>query len=387
MEICQKEDIQIEYEQKKQLKIIIVTMNTKGGILHYTAQLSNALSLNGEVTVIAPLGTDGKLFNKKVKLITLPLGNTIKNFVINTLIVTRLINFFKVIKREKPAVIHFQSSHFWMALITILLKKCGYVIITTLHDIKAHVGVRQFDTIIAENIQLKYSDCIIVHGKMIERKITKELKKQGLKKEVRVIPHGDYSFFTNYAKNNVEETNSILFFGNIVEYKGLKYLIEAEPLITEKIPDARIIIAGEGELKKYHNLIENANKFKIHNEFIPDEEVPTFFQKAKVIVLPYIEGTQSGIIPIAYAFKKPVVVTNVGCMPEVVDDGVTGFIVPPRDVNALANAIIKLLKDDELRKQMGENAYKKMKEELSWDKIAEKTIEVYEKAIRNKACK
>jgi glycosyltransferase involved in cell wall biosynthesis len=70
-----------------------------------------------------------------------------------------------------------------------------------------------------------------------------------------------------------------------------------------------------------------------------------------------------------------------------VDDGVTGFIVPPRDTKALANAIINLLKDDELRKQMGENAYKKMKADLSWDKIAERTIEVYKEAIKDKTCK
>ena len=100
-----------------------------------------------------------------------------------------------------------------------------------------------------------------------------------------------------------------------------------------------------------------------------------------IIVLPYTEASQTGIIPIAYSFKKPVILTNVGGLPESVDDGKTGFVVPPRNEKALADAIIKLLKDVKLRKQMGENAYKKMKEELSWDVIAEKTIEVYKVAI------
>ena len=100
-----------------------------------------------------------------------------------------------------------------------------------------------------------------------------------------------------------------------------------------------------------------------------------------MVVLPYIEASQSGIIPIAYAFKKPVVVTNVGSIPEVVDDGITGFIVPPKDPDALASAITKLLRDDKLRKEMGESAYRKMEEELSWDKIADKTIEVYREMV------
>lgn len=78
---------------------------------------------------------------------------------------------------------------------------------------------------------------------------------------------------------------------------------------------------------------------------------------------------------IVFGFKKPVVVTDVGAIPEIVDDGVTGFIVPPRNSEAPAEAIIKLLKDEKLRKQMGENTYKKLKTDLSWDNIAEKTIE------------
>jgi glycosyltransferase involved in cell wall biosynthesis len=103
--------------------------------------------------------------------------------------------------------------------------------------------------------------------------------------------------------------------------------------------------------------------------------------------LPYIEASQSGVIPTAYGFKKPVVVTSAGSIPEIVDDGITGFIVPPKDVNALAEAIIKLLKDRELRRKMGENAYKKLKKDLSWDNIAEKTIQVYKETIGERNAK
>ena len=172
-----------------------------------------------------------------------------------------------------------------------------------------------------------------------------------------------------------------MFFGNIVDYKGLEYLIKSELLITEKVSDAKIIIAGQGNFEKYRKLIKHENSFELYNEFVPNEKVVELFQKSKVVVLPYISASQSGVIPIAYAFKKPVVTTNVGCLPEVVDDGKTGFIVPPKDPEALAEAIIKLLKDENLRKEMGENAYKKMKEELSWDKIAEKTLKIYEELM------
>lgn len=97
--------------------------------------------------------------------------------------------------------------------------------------------------------------------------------------------------------------------------------------------------------------------------------------------LPCLEATQSGSLHIACAFKKPVVAKSVGSIPEVVHDGISGFVVPPKDPEALADAIVKLLKDDKLRKEMGENGYKKMKEELSWDKIAEKMIAIYKEVI------
>ena len=100
-----------------------------------------------------------------------------------------------------------------------------------------------------------------------------------------------------------------------------------------------------------------------------------------MVVLPYIEGSQTGIIPIAYSFKKPVVVTDVGSISEVVVDGETGYVVNPRNSEELAEAIITILKNKNEREKMGNTAYLKMKNELSWDKIAEKTIELYEMNI------
>ena len=130
-------------------------------------------------------------------------------------------------------------------------------------------------------------------------------------------------------------------------------------------------------MAKYEKYFSEDIDYEIINRYVPDENVASYFQRASVVVLPYTEGTQTGIIPIAYAFKKPVVVTNVGSIPEVVEDGVTGFIVPSKDSDALADAIVKILKDDDLRRRMGENAYRKMKEDLSWDRIAEKTQKLY----------
>ncbi len=353
-----------------------IVTTTKGGMIHYISQLSNALSKSNEVIIIAPLGIEAELLDRSIKLNQLHIGDNIPNFIKNTIFLTRMKIFLKTIKEINPDIIHIQDCHPWMCLFLPFLQ--NYTIVTTVHDVKTHLGSRKIDKEIARNVHVRYSDALIVHGK--NAKIILENKAGN--KNIFIIPHGDYSFFTKFAlENYAEEPGNILFFGRIVEYKGLQYLIEAMTKIGKIVPDAKLVIAGSGSLDSFNI---NSYNFEIYNYYIPESEVGRFFQRASVVVLPYIEGTQTGIIPIAYAFKKPVIVTNVGSIPEVVENGKTGFIVPARDSNALAEATIRLLQDDILRKEMGENAYVKMKKELSWDIIAEKTIEVYKNVINKK---
>lgn len=236
---------------------------------------------------------------------------------------------------------------------------------------------REIDQIIAKKLYIKFSDSVIVHGEYAKKTLN-------ITNKCYSIPHGDYSFFLNFQKKKLkEEENTILFFGTIKEYKGLDYLIKAVNKI-DKYHTIKLIIAGEGDFDKYCNIISNKNNFEIHNRYINDAEVPEFFQRAKIVVLPYTESTQTGIIPIAYSFKKPVIVTRVGSIPEVVDEGKTGLIVPSENLEALENAIVKLLNNDNLRNEMGENAYNKMKAELSWEKISDNLNNIYNKIIESK---
>jgi glycosyltransferase involved in cell wall biosynthesis len=231
-------------------------------------------------------------------------------------------------------------------------------------------------------LAIKYAKQIIVHGEELKREMVREYNKA--LDDINVLNRGVNSIYRRFIKKEIEEENStVLFFGRIWGYKGLQYLIEAEPKITREIPDLKIIIAGRGEdvNKIYGDKMINKDKYIIHNNHIPNKMVAELFQKASVVVLPYTDASQSGVVPLAYAFGKPVVVTNVGSLPEAVDDGETGYIVPPRNPEQLAKAVIDLLKDRKKRKRMGENAFRKTQEELAWKNIALKTKEVYEKAI------
>jgi glycosyltransferase involved in cell wall biosynthesis len=180
-----------------------------------------------------------------------------------------------------------------------------------------------------------------------------------------------------------EDGHQILFFGRIWEYKGLEYLIKAEPFITAQMPQAKIVIAGRGEeFDHYREMMVHPDQFIVHNEYISDEKRAELFRQASVVVLPYIEATQSGVIPVAYTFGKPVVTTAVGGLPDQVEDGQTGLLVPPRNEQALANAIICLMQDAELRHRLGAKGKQKLETEWSADAVAQETLPVYYRAAQ-----
>jgi glycosyltransferase involved in cell wall biosynthesis len=227
------------------------------------------------------------------------------------------------------------------------------------------------------------ADELIVHTQHVRGLVVRELHVDV--ERIAVIPHIQIGEKPSSSAHH-EEERLILFFGRIWEYKGLEYLIQAEPLITARLPDVRILIAGQGEdFSRYTRMMVHPDRFIIHNEYISEERAAEYFRRASVVVLPYIEASQSGVIPMAYSAGKPVVATTVGGLPEMVDDGSTGYLVSPRDAVQLAEALTRLLLDKPLRRQMGANGKRKIEAECSPTLIAEKTMDVYRRAVERAA--
>jgi len=204
---------------------------------------------------------------------------------------------------------------------------------------------------------------------------------------VKLSPH---PLFDNYGKpvtrsealswlNLDPDYSYLLFFGFIRAYKGLDILIEAfsdERLRNRKL---KLIIAGEfyeddtpyRALIKKHHL---GNDIIFSDHFIPDSEVTYFFSGADIVVQPYKTATQSGVTQIAFHFEKPMLVTDVGGLREIVADGKCGYVVKPES-EAITAALIDYF--DNSRKEQFTAGVKQEKEKFSWDKMTDSILEVY----------
>ncbi|MBU4310789.1 glycosyltransferase [bacterium] len=138
------------------------------------------------------------------------------------------------------------------------------------------------------------------------------------------------------------------------------------------MPEVKPYIVGEGDLRPYTTQLTNLQDITVINRWIPDDEVASYFRGADVLVMPYTDASQSGVIPIAYMAKVPVVAARVGGLSEQVDNGKTGLLVPAGNIPELANACVKLLSNPVWAAALGKAGYQKAMTEWSWERVAER---------------
>jgi glycosyltransferase involved in cell wall biosynthesis len=165
------------------------------------------------------------------------------------------------------------------------------------------------------------------------------------------------------------DANVVLFFGLVRKYKGLHYLIEAMELLPAS-SNCRLLITGEfyDDKSPYVESIAARgleDRVDVVDQYIPNEKVAMYFRAANVVALPYVSATQSGIVQIAFGLDRPVITTNVGGLPEAVDDGRTGFIVEPESAQQLAAAIVRFFESD--AESTFKSAIRQQSKRFDWD--------------------
>jgi glycosyltransferase involved in cell wall biosynthesis len=283
------------------------------------------------------------------------------------------------IQRLVPDLVLFQWwvpfwAPVWSSIICLVQRRMSPRILFIGHNVLPHEA-RRVDRLLARWV-LGQGDAIIVHSLRDREDAIRLLPTAN----VHVTPHPTYEAFAQDKPSSSEARGAlglddhvpvILFFGFVRPYKGLSYLLKALRIVVAQ-HNVHLLIAGEfwDDAGMYHDSIRSLgleDHVTIVDRYIPNEEVATYFAAADLVVLPYIDATQSGIVQLAFGFGVPVITTRVGGLGEAVQDGVTGFLVPPKDSSALAAAVLRYFQE-ELEPSF-RASIEAEKDRFSWEKL------------------
>ncbi len=353
----------------------------------HTIKWAKSLSQRGLDIIIFSLGVlkVDDYQNTSVKVITA--GNSVsrKNWLDKLQYLKVLPQLKKVIEREKPDIVH---SHY----------ATSYGLLGALSKFKPFIlsvwGADVFDfpkkSFLHKHIvkyNLKRADKILSTSNVMAKET-----KLYTDKDIEVTPFGiDMEVFKPQKENSLFEDKDIVI-GTVktLEKKyGIRYLIDAFKILVDKYPEKplKLLLVGGGSQEKM--LKEKVKDFGIENKVVftgnvPFKEVPKYHNMLSVSVSVSVsDGESFGVAIIeASACEKPVVVSDVGGLPEVVENGVTGIVVPRRNPQKTFEAIEKLLLDENLRKQMGKAGRERVKKLYDWNNNVEQMLEIYKEILK-----
>lgn len=364
------------------MRVAILSLHV-GGMMHYAASLANSLAQGGrdEVAVFCQDPAPAKLFHPAVRVFRyrVPQWLTPGEIIHFLRAWSTMRRLTRDILAWQPDVLHVNSGHiYYFAFLPRLARRIPMV--SSIHDITPHPGERRPFERLKLGPLLRHSRAIFVHGD--------ELRSQALARwnlpaeRVTVLPMGFFNPLRPWASGVPENPFQVLFFGRLRAYKGLDVMLEAWPKVTAQAPQARLLVAGEGDLNPYTaRFAACGQSVEVRNTFLSEPECARLFETSAVVVAPYIEASQSGIVFLAASFGKPVVASRIGAIPEAVEDGIGGLLVPAGDPGALAAALIRMLQEPETRKSMGRHARENLDRNHGFEQTSRRLHAVYEAVL------
>ncbi|WP_167317490.1 glycosyltransferase family 4 protein [Prosthecochloris aestuarii] len=302
-------------------------------------------------------------------------GGDSKQMIIDTVNIKNWYSFYAVFKHKKYDVVFYLSSH-TLNLIAIVIARffSNAKIYSHIHDPYPHGGAKySFIILFSNKIQAKMSHKIIVYGECLKQMIVEGYHID--RDRVKVITHGVYR--SEIQEYPIKKKKYISLLGRIESYKGVDLFLVAARLLShdDDFKNVVFVIGGEGDLSSYRKLIERIpqQNILIKNKRLSDEEFDDILQKSYMLVLPYHDGTQTGNIQVAYYNACPVIVTNVGSLPELVVNGETGMVIEPGDHEAIVSSIRSIYHNVE-NIPYSKNAFEYYQKYLRWAKISNDLI-------------
>lgn len=282
----------------------------------------------------------------------------------------------RYIHAVSPGIIHFDTAKARaLGLLPALYARYRRKVFITIHDPLPHSGEFNWRNVLVKKGFFPLAARFIFYSQFSET-IFRQVYPQYSKKTAVVGMH-PYSFYRNYLPPAPVERKTILFFGRISPYKGVDIFLKAIPLVLQQFPAERFVIAGaKGESYSLDasNVKAAGNQLELLLHHIPNDKLVELAAGAKLVVCPYRDATQSGVLMTAFACSTGVIASDVGAFPEFIDPAKNGMLCKADDAEALAKAIIESLQSgswrtwsDQLKNAGAENEW--LQETVNFEKI------------------
>lgn len=357
--------------------ILMLSLGTKCAGPVYGFEMAKALSKYLVVFVVVSKESENvykwrkeSAMNNRIVLHEVHTFNNFGQFIFATLILFRIVKIVRIINRTDSQYLYTPMIHIWSSIINLFIK--NKIVVNTIHDVKLHVGERNIIANFLNNLVLRQSKKVIVLSDIFKP----EIQKLGFSfSDICVVPHANFNYYVKSVKDEDTIFNRILFFGRIHKYKGVHILLKAFQNVLQYKKDLQLRIVGRGNLSEYSEDLErNKDNLQIFNQWIADDDVSIYFEEVDFVVVPYIEGSQSGVIPLSFSFGKPVIATKVGGIIEQVKEE-NGILIEPNNIEQLSEKILWMYSHPDRINVMSRNAYSYATQELTWDTSAKKLLE------------
>ena len=275
-----------------------------------------------------------------------------------------------------------------LVLFNILLVKILFgKVVVTIHDVHSFSNQVRFN--FAKKIFYDLTDLILTHNNFSKNEITKIVPKN---LNIHIVPHGNYLPFIEIEKDKLkskkklklqENKKIILFFGLIKEVKGLEVLLKSLKKVVEQHKDIRLLIAGKiwkNDFSKYQKIIDEQklNDYCIlHTKFIPQSLVKHYYAASDLVVLPYKRIYQSGVLMMTLSYEKPVLVSDLPPLTEVINDKVNGYVFKSENSDNLSFKLNEIFSEHEKLSNISNQGYKEVKEKFDWNSVGYLTAKAY----------
>ena len=286
----------------------------------------------------------------------------------------------RFIRSLQPDVVHFDDVS--KRMLPALPGLNGVPVVLSLHDPTFHAGEVSWRGDLVRRMLLRRAQRVILHNRALLDPF--RARYRVAPERISIVRLGVYRLARAWSAGSVcDDASNVLFFGRLSAYKGLDVLYEAMPAVAQRVPNAQFTIAGQAVNGYQLPRPPQRVRLEVCRRYIPNGEAARLFERSSVVVCPYREATQSGVALTAYAFEKPVVPSAAGGLPEYVHPGETGLLAPPGDAAALADALVDVLSDADLRHRLSAGIRRLGHSDLNWSRAAEDTLAVYREAMRS----